>query len=52
MVNFKALILLVMALTQTFTDQSRSQKCAMGGCFGGLGAKLLALENFVFFRKK
>ena len=31
--------------------QARSQKFAMGGCFGGLGAEPPALEKFAFFCK-
>ena len=31
--------------------QARSQKFALGGCFGGLGAKPPALENFACFCK-
>ena len=31
--------------------QARSQKFAMGGCFGGLEAEPPALENFAFFCK-
>ena len=33
-------------------SQARSQKFAMGGCFGGLGAEPPALENFAFFLQK
>ena len=32
-------------------DQARSQKFAMGGLFGGLGAEPPALKNFAFFYK-
>ena len=35
----------------TVLMQARSQKFKMGGCFGGLGADLPALENFAFFCK-
>ena len=35
----------------TYCFQARSQKFAMGGCFGGLEAKPPALENFAFFCK-
>ena len=31
--------------------QVRSQKFAMGGCFGDLGAEPPALKNFLFFCK-
>ena len=31
--------------------QARSQKFAMGVCFGGLGAEPPALKNFAFFCK-
>ena len=42
-------------LNSTFEDittmlmQARSQKFAMGGCFGGLGVEPLELENFAVF---
>ena len=32
--------------------QARSQKFAMGGCFGGLGAEPPALINFAFVLQK
>ena len=32
-------------------NQARSQKFAMGGCFGGLRAEPPALKNFAFFCK-
>ena len=32
--------------------QASSQKFAMGGCFGGLGAEPPALKNFAFFLQK
>ena len=34
-----------------YVAQARSQKFAMGGCSGGLGAEPPALENFAFFCK-
>ena len=32
--------------------QAHSQKFAMGGCFGGLGAEPLVLKNFAFVLQK
>ena len=49
--NSKSLLYPYFSKTVT-QQQARSQKFAMGGgCFGGLGAKPQALENFAFFCK-
>ena len=36
-------------LSGIFIDQGCSQKSAIGGSYGGLGAETQALEIFVFF---
>ena len=45
-------ILTILARGPKLVTQARSQKFAMvGGCFGGMGAEPLVLQNFAFFCK-